>query len=175
MDETTKLLKRGDMRTTGESEAVVRKVLARTAWIGQVIDAIQHDDPGVRMRAADAAEKISRVAPDLLKPYKKLFLTSLASIDQKEVRWHMAQILPRFDLTGEERVAVLSLMKSYLKDNSRIVRTSAMQTLADIALQNGRYLPEVRTIIEKLMAEGSPAMKARGRKLMAKLKKTEKR
>jgi hypothetical protein len=45
----------------------------------------------------------------------------------------------------------------------------AMQALADIAVRSPRLIPEVRRHIEQLMATGTPAMKARGRKLMRNL------
>lgn len=83
----------------------------------------------------------------------------------------MAQILPRFKLTGPERRAVVTLMKSYLTDEIRIVKTFAMQALAEIAIQDNQYLSEVVKIIAKLMENGSPAMKARGKKLMGMLKR----
>src|SRR5512142_227122 len=103
MNQITKLLRTGDMRTTGKSEDVVRLVLMRPGLFGQVVDAVLFDDAGVRMRAADAVEKISRIHPEWLNPYKKLFLTEIASIEQQEVRWHTAQILTRLELNGAER------------------------------------------------------------------------
>jgi hypothetical protein len=41
-----------------------------------------------------------------------------------------------------------------------------MQALTDIALRSRRRLPEVRQHIEALSAIGTPAMKARGKKLL---------
>jgi len=175
MDQITKLLREGDLRTKGRSEDVVKQALKRPELFKDVVAAILDDDPGVRMRAADAAEKISRIHPEWLKPHKKLFLRTISRIDQQEVRWHVAQILPRFELTGPERRTVVGLMKSFLTDESSIVKTFAMQALADIAIQDDRYLPEVTKIIDKLIKNGSPAMKARGKKLLVKLNKTDER
>jgi len=98
-----------------------------------------------------------------------MFLSKIASINQKEVRWHTAQILPRFNLTKEERELVYDLMQSYLKDESSIVKAFAMQALTDIAMQDSSYVDKVRKQLKRLMKEGTPAMKSRGKKLLVAL------
>ena len=60
-------------------------------------------DPLLRVRVAEAVEKISARRPDLLRPYKKKLLRDIAAIEQKEVRWHVAQMLPRLELDEAER------------------------------------------------------------------------
>ena len=52
------------------------------------------------MRAADAVEKITARRPELLRPHKRRLLTELALIPQQEVRWHVAQMLPRLSLSA---------------------------------------------------------------------------
>ena len=47
------------------------------------------------MRAADAIEKITMRHPEYLQPYKTQLIEQLALIDQKEVRWHVAQMVSR--------------------------------------------------------------------------------
>jgi hypothetical protein len=44
--------------------------------------------------------------------------------------------------------------------------SQAMQALADITLRSPRLLPEIRQHIAALSANGTPAMQARGRKLL---------
>jgi hypothetical protein len=169
MSEIEQLLSIGDLRSAGKSEVVVRKVLADPGLFGSVVKAIFSDDAGTKMRASDAVEKITRNHPEWLTPYKKLFLTKIAASEQKEVRWHNAQILPRLKLSGKEREKVFNLMLIYLEDKSSIVRTFAMQALADIALQDKSYKSKVYSLIIRLMENGSPAMKSRGKKLIKSL------
>jgi len=166
MSNIEKLLSVGDLRSAGNVEKVVKMVLAKPELFGDVIEAIFSGEAGAKMRASDAVEKITRDRPDLLKPYKKLFLNTIAGIDQKEVRWHTAQILPRLNLTKNEREKVFNLMIQYLDDRSSIVRTFAMQALTDIALQDSAYIHKVRELVYSLMKNGSPAMKSRGKKLL---------
>lgn len=153
----------------GNSEKVVGQVLLNPALFKDVINAVLIDSPPIRMRATDAIEKITRVHPEWLKPYKKRILNDFANINQKEVRWHIAQLLPRLNLTKKEREKAYNLMLSYLKDKSSIVKTFSMQALTDIALQDGSYVDEVQKLIAHLIAEGTPAMKSRGKKLLVTL------
>jgi hypothetical protein len=51
------------------------------------------------MRAADAVEKVTRQRPDLLQPWKKPILEQLSVLPEKELRWHIAQLIPRLTLT----------------------------------------------------------------------------
>jgi len=166
-----KLLSGGNLRTVGKSEEVVKMVLSKPGLFRDVVSAILSDNAGIRMRASDAVEKITRLHPEWLEPHKKLFINRIAEIEQQEVRWHTSQILPRLNLTADERKKVFALLLSYLDDNSRIVNTCSMQALADIALQDNAYLDNVRDILSRLIEIGSPAMKARGKKLLLKLEK----
>ncbi|MGB9440044.1 MAG: hypothetical protein WCB15_19005 [Desulfobacterales bacterium] len=171
MNKIQNLLKIGDLRTTGKSDEVVKLVLSKPPIFKEVVNAILTDDPGIRMRASDAAEKITRIHPEWLNPYKKLLLNEIAKIKQQEVRWHTAQMLPRLKLTKTERKRAFGLLLTYLEDKSRIVKTSTMQALADIAIQDNTYLNQVNRLLSSLIKEGSPAMKARGKKLLLTLKK----
>ena len=166
MNSVEKLLGAGDLRTTGKSDEVVKQVISDPKLIGDVVKAIIEGNPGVKMRASDALEKITRDNPEWLKPFKGQILTKVVSIKQKEVRWHIAQILPRLNLNKNERELVYEVMQSYLNDESSIVRTFAMQALTDIAMQDRSYTNKVRDQVKRLIQEGSPAMKSRGKKLL---------
>ena len=59
------------------------------------------------------------------------------------------------------------LFKWLGEEKSIIVKVMCMQTLADHALKNRKMLKSVRDEIEKQMINGAPAIKARGRHLLA--------
>ena len=110
MNSIVRKLKEGDLRQKGKSEEVVADVLKKPQLFRHVVAGIVDAEPGVRMRASDAAEKITRSRPELLQPYKEDFLNVFARIDQKEVRWHLAQILPRLELAKNERQQVFEIL-----------------------------------------------------------------
>lgn len=157
------------MRSIGKSAQVVTLVLENPERLSELIAALEDDDPRVRMRAADAAEKITVRRPDLLQPYKQVLLTQIASIPQQEVRWHVCQMLPRLKLTRAERRRAFAQMQSWLTDKSGIVRAFAMQGLADLAQQDETLKPTALETIRAAVGNGTPAMRARGKRLLKEL------
>lgn len=162
----------GDRRTTGQSAAVTQAILENPKQFDAVFDAMwQSDDAGVRMRASNVCETLSRTRPDLLQARKRDLFKHVAPMPQQEVRWHLCQILPRLRLTKTERRRAYRIMQSYLDDQSSIVRAFAMQAMADFATQDETLRPETLAQIKTLAARGTPAMRARGKKLLKQLEK----
>lgn len=133
------------------------------------------DDPVLRMRAADAVEKASRERPELLAPFKAKLLREVAEVEQQEVRWHLAQILPRLQLDAEEWAIALAFLEDCLQHQSRIVQVNALQAMFDLAhtAPSGEELGTVRAKLawklDELLETGSPAVKARARRLKKQL------
>ena len=65
-------------------------------------------------------------------------------------------------------MAVLALVR-YLESKSSIVKTFALQGLADLARDDAMVRTEVIDILRKAAQHGTPAMKARSRKLLSRL------
>jgi len=78
-------------------------------------------------------------------------------------------MIPRLELSEEERAVVVEILLDYLNDKSKIVKTFSMQALADLAEQDAGLRSQVIQLLEELTRTGSPAMKSRGRKLLDKL------
>jgi HEAT repeat protein len=163
-------LRGGDRRSVGRAAEVVKAVLAEPRLFAAVFEALSNQDDIVRMRAADVIEKVTTERPDLLQPYKRRVLREVAASEQMEVRWHAAQLLPRLALTRRERAQAMAVLTGYLSDTSSIVRTFALQALADLATQDPALQPVVLARLEAALATGSPAMRSRARRLLARLK-----
>lgn len=159
----------GDRRSIGRSNEVVADVLRDPSLFEVLFDGLRHDDLLIRMRAADAVEKITVTRPEWLGAHKEELLGPLAASDQQEVRWHVAQMLPRLILSPEERHRAVEILKEYLKDKSSIVKTCAMQALADLAEDDDHLRTEVIDLLQTLRRSGTPAMKSRGRRLLGRL------
>ncbi len=162
-------LKGGDLRSIGRADEVVADVLADPDLFDTLFRGILAPDPIVRMRAADAVEKISAARPEYLRPYKRMLVEQAAGIEQQEVRWHVAQMLPRLDWSQDERAAIIEILMGYLDDESKIVKTFTMQALADFAARDANLRPQIVELLKELVQTGSPAMKSRGRKLLKRL------
>ena len=168
-----KKLSGGDRRSIGRSNEIAADVLVRPAQsprlLKVLIGALTSPDEVLRMRSADAVEKITMQRPELLQPFKKNLLSLAGTITQKEVRWHLAILIPRLELTATERAVSVEILFDYLRDKSSIVKTFAMQSLADLASTDQRLKSQIRPLLEELTQIGTPAMRARGRKILRKL------
>jgi hypothetical protein len=162
-------LKGGDRRSVGDVDQVIADVLDDPGLFDAVFRGMLDDDPIIRMRAADAVEKLTADHPEYLYPYKRELVEQVAGIDQQEVRWHVAQMLPRLEWSEEERAVVVEVLLGYLDDKSKIVKTFVMQALADFAESDADLRPQVIQLLEELVETGSLAMKSRGQKLLKKL------
>jgi HEAT repeat protein len=159
-------LRGGDRRSIGRSNKIAREISRSPKLFAEILAAMLDPNPLVRMRAADAIEKASAIHPQLLQPHKRTILKKVAVIPQQEVRWHVAQILPRLKLTPKERDLAASILFDYLDDKSSIVKTFALQALADLAQHDSRLRKRLLPALEFLTTNGAAAMRARGRKLL---------
>jgi hypothetical protein len=167
-----RMLEGGDRRSVGRVDEVVAAVRRDLGRFAELFEGMLVDDEVVRMRAADAAEKLTVENPELLAPFKARLLGEVAHIDQQEVRWHLAQMIPRLELNSRQRTKAIRVVTSWLGDRSNIVKTFSMQALADLAADDAKLRARVVATMVRMTAEGSPAVKSRGRKLLAKLQQS---
>jgi len=162
----------GDRRSIGQSNRVVGAVLANRRKFSALIDGLKADDYLIVMRCADAAEQVSRVHPEWLQRYGSILLDLASKVTHQELRWHLAQMLPRLTLSASERRRAIALMEEYLVDKSRIMQAFALQALADFAAADTalrrRWLPR----FEAIAHTGSPSSRARARKVIAALQRS---
>jgi hypothetical protein len=169
MTDILEKLEGGDRRSIGRANEVVDDVLRDPTLFGAVLNGMLSDDPLIRMRAADAAEKITAKHPQYLEPHKVVLIDRVAAIDQQEVRWHVAQMVPRLSLSEEERRRVVGILFCYLGDQSRIVQVNAMQALTELAEDDEDLRARVLETVRGLIETGSAAVRSRGRRLLDRL------
>ena len=166
--EINAMLEGSDRRSIGRSNKAARLVLLHPRRFRELIACLWHENPVVRMRAADAAEKISAKKPRLLDRHKRELLGLLAEAEQIELRWHLAAMIPRLRLTPAERRRAAVAVHSYLEDRSSIVKTFALQALSDLAENDANLRPKVKQLLEEALQSGTPAMRARACHLLKK-------
>ena len=173
MTDILEKLRGGDLRSIGRANEVAQEIEKNSALFGAVFSGLNNSDPVVRMRSADVIEKVTNKKPELLSGYTPQVISILVSAEQQEVCWHMAQVAPRLECTANEENEIIEALKKYLLHKSKIVIVSAMESLAILAERNNSILYEVIEIIEVQKENGSPAVQARGRKLLQRLKRKQ--
>jgi hypothetical protein len=162
------LLIGNDLRSIGKSNEVVQLVTSDHVLFDEVFNGIFHENNVVRARCADAIEKVSVRDPSMIQKKKTVILKNLHKFQQKEVMWHIALMIGYLKLTPKELVKAIDVLHNWLNtSDSIIVKVACMQSLATHAMKNKKLLKSVRDEIEKQMLNGAPAIKARGRHLLA--------
>jgi len=162
------LLTGNDLRSIGKSNEVVSLITSDPELFDEVFNGIFHEDKVIRARCADAAEKVAKKFPEYIQNKKEIILKNLDKFNQKEVIWHIAMMLGYLKLSKKEIDKSFNRLFKWLNEaDSIIVKVACMQTLADFALKNKTLVKSVRNEVEKQMINGAPAIKARGRHLLA--------
>jgi hypothetical protein len=160
--------------SSGRTAEVIDLVRAHPRKAAQLLECLWDEDPGVAMRAADALEKLSRNHPSLLSSWKAPLLGLLAQATENKLRWSLAATIPRLELTIPECRRVARTLQSWLEDASSIVKTCALQGLADLTSQDPSLQPVVLDLLRIHSRSGTPAMRARGRMLLRQLEDSDK-
>jgi hypothetical protein len=160
------MLAPGRRLDAGRVWEVVELVQGSPAKIAQLIEGLWDDDAAVANRAADALERLTRDRPERAQLWKEPLLGLMAEAQEKKLRWNLALLVPRLELTLPECRRAAGVLHSYLDDPSSIVKTAALHGLADLTRQDESSLPEVLDLLRVVGRSGTPAMRARSRILL---------
>ncbi|MGA9673430.1 MAG: hypothetical protein WBQ94_29840 [Terracidiphilus sp.] len=158
--------------------ALTQRFRAQPQKAAQLIQFLWDNDEGVSSRAADILERISRTSCPALdrifSEYKKAFLGLLPEAKPKKLRWNLALMLGRLPLTPSEARRATAVLESWLNDKSSIVKTAALQGIADLTMCDPAMLPGAVDLLRIQGRSGTPAMRARSRILLKRLEYTHK-
>ena len=165
----TSVLLGKDLRTIRQNSVVVNSIHNQHTF-DELFSLVFHHERTLVMRAIDAVEKVTLKHPEFLISHKSQLLEVLNSADHKELKWHIAQLIPRVDLTVAELKNVWHKLAywSLNKTESKIVRVNALQGLFDLSKVNRELKDDFEKIISMMEHERIPSIQARIRKLKSK-------
>ena len=175
MFEITNKLKGGDLRSLGNTKVVVSQITNQQKF-DELFKNLFDADRLVVMRTSDAVEKITQTHPEYLDSHKKELLELFQTANNIELKWHLAQLIPRLiirlKLSEEETGAAWNKLIQWAMDNSgsRIVRVNSMQALFDIQKQYPELQKDFTNTLSKLDRENIPSLVARIKKLRKQMK-----
>ena len=159
----------GGRLDVGRVWEVVELVEGRPGKLEQLVECLWDDNPAIANRAADALERVTRDRPAQAQRWKEPLLGLIAETAEKKVRWNLALVIPRLKLTVPECRRVAEVLRSYLDDPSSIVKTAALNGMADLTRRDPDSLPDVLDLLRIAGRSGTPAMRARSRILLKEL------
>lgn len=155
--------------------ALTERFLVEPRQASRLIEFLWDDDEGVASRAADVLERVTRggsqTGKRVFSRSKEALLGLLPEAGPKKLRWNLALMVGRFPLTPEEARRAAKVLESWLNDASSIVKTAALQGLADLTRPDPALLPSILDLLRIQGRSGTPAMRARSRILLLKLEK----
>jgi hypothetical protein len=153
--------------------AIAEWICDRPKQIPRLVELLWDDNASVSNRAADVLERITREPSPALRSAVEAFTEELigllSEVDEKKLRWNLAFTIPRLGLTVQECCRAAAVLRTYLDDQSSIVKTAALHGLADLTRQNPDSLLEVVDLLRVAGRSGTPAMRARSRILLKRL------
>ena len=160
------LLSGGDLRSIGGSAEVVGLIHDQEDF-DILFDFLYCGDRLIIMRAADAIEKISRNYTSYLDKYKLSLLGLLADATDKELKWHLAQLVPRLKINSDEKNNAFEIFKKWLlnENESKIVRANSIQALYELSCNSKALTKDFDEILVNIKKENIPSINARIKKL----------
>ena len=159
-------LQGGDLRSIAKVEELLSLIKSQSDF-DNLFKHLNSKDRLVVMRTADALEKISATKPEYLSSHKEDIINFLDTAKDKEFKWHLSLMTARLDLTIDELRKVWAEMTKWAKDKdeSRIVRVNAIQSLFDLAKKHKEFKTDFNLTIKVIKGENIPSINARLKKL----------
>ena len=160
------LLSGGDLRSIGNSGQLINLIKNQEDF-DHLIKYLNHPDRLISMRAADAIEKITLHHTDYIQKHKKLILKLTGQPLEKEIKWHLALLVPRLNLSKKELESQWKIFNTWAADKSesKIVRVNALQALYELANKYPALQKALNDIVKKIGSDNTPSLNARLRKL----------
>jgi HEAT repeat protein len=135
-----------------------------------LFDCVSDPDELVRMRAADALEKISLTHPDWFSPYTDELLTSVSKIQQPSVQWHLALIFNKIALNLDQKHRATAFLLDLIRTPTDwIVTINSITTLATFAKSDPALKQELHPLLIELTKDARKSVAKRASRLLVEL------
>ena len=160
------LLNGGDLRSISGSNEVAMLIHSQNDF-DVLFDFLNDSSRIIVMRAADSIEKVSRRHSTYLDKHKTVLLGMIADATDKELKWHLAQLVPRLKLDDDEKNNAFEIFKRWLlnENESNIVRVNSIQALYELSYNSKSSKKSFDEILISIEKENIPSINARIRKL----------
>ena len=135
------------------------------AVCAELVRRLRDGDKVVVERAARTLKKIAEADRCTLLAWRKRLLEEAVRAVDVRVRWNLTIVLGKLPLKGRDKALAVDLMFERLRDPSGLNRTMALQALIDLSAEDSALRARVRPVVEEFAEHGTPAMRARARRL----------
>jgi hypothetical protein len=137
--------------------------------VAELAALVEDDDWLVAERALDVLEKMAHEHPEVIAPYKYVFVGEVADSDKWEIRLQIVRALPLFKWPTAARRRAVEILCRDIEHPQTFVKAWALDSLATFAEQQRELMPLVRRSLARFARSGSKALAARARHIRARL------
>jgi hypothetical protein len=168
------LLNSGDLRGIDGVDMVV-KMIDSQAEFDILFSCLKSRNRLIVMRTADAIEKITKQNPQYLEKHKVDILQFCSIVQNKELKWHLAQLVTRIMMDNAEFRYVCNILEKWATDTdeSKICRVNALQSLFELYSTHRKNPENLIQMMNHIEDEDIPSLNARIRHLKNKLMKAQ--
>lgn len=165
----------GKSNSLGKTADVIERVIEEPERLHELYACLFDSDAWVRMRAADALEKICRDKPAWIEPLIDRLQAELSDSTQASIQWHMAQIYRIVCLSDKQFAKACSWLEDKLSTPNIdwIVSANAMDTLMQFTEAGTYAKSKLEPLIEVQLHHKSKSVVRRAKKLKDKLAKLD--
>ncbi len=146
------ILCEGSEHASALEERVIGVAAADPLIFDEVMRGVLHSNPCIKIQAAEMIEKITRVRPLFLTPYKRVLVKEIAEIQLVEVRQQVAVLYGRGVWDEWDMQQVVTLLGTWIEneENEHTI-INALQSLAILAKQKEWIRPILCTKLQFAM------------------------
>ena len=108
------MIEGGPRLAVGRAREVAALLIKQPRKAELVVACLWDGDAGAANRAADALERASYRSPELLAPWKDALLDRMADATENKLRWNLALMIARVDLTVRETERAATVLRTWL-------------------------------------------------------------
>jgi hypothetical protein len=158
----------GHKNSLGRVNDVIDRVLSDSSRVEELYNAMFNNDAWVRMRAADAFEKICREHPEWIQPYVDRIQSDLSKSEQPSIQWHIAEIYCQVELDERQKAHAIEWLKKLLSsvEVDWIVAANSMKALAYFGAKGDISKSDLKSSLKIQLGHKSNAVVKRAKKLL---------
>ena len=147
-------------------EKLIEVAAADPLIMDEVIRGILNENVCIRAQAANMVEKITRVRPLFLMPYRRVLLNNFSTIEQPEVRCQVALFYGRVFWDEWEMQQVTDLLSKWIAQEDENISINSMQSLHILGTQKKWIRPHLLELLHKAMQHKSLVVRNLAAKLL---------
>lgn len=155
-----------------EARSLLEKLLEIAASDPLILDEIMrgvlHEDPCIKVQAASMIEKVTRVRPLFLTPYKRVLLNEFSKIDHSGVRQQVAVLYGRVMWDEWEMKQVVALLIQWIdrEEDEESIQNS-IESLHKLAMQKKWIFPKFVECLTKAAGHPNPSVNRLANKILS--------